>query len=155
MEIKKIGDDITEIDGVVRIEPGPRRYTEIATLELLSNEITASHYHAPFQRQARTKDRKITFEGETYVVSEEGDPVVDEQGAPVMITHYAIDAIGRPIRLGEPMSFINWKQRKTDRTFYVYRKQVADDGVERFLLEGDRATYEEAMSLATTIAAAA
>lgn len=155
MEIRKLGDEITDIDGIVRIEPGPRRYTEIATTKLLANEVTASHYHAPYERQARTKDRSMIFEGQSYVIAADGDPVADQKGEPVMVTHYAIDALGRPIRLGEPMSFINWKQRRTDRTFYVYRKQFADDGIERFLPEGDRPTFEEALSLATTIAAAA
>jgi hypothetical protein len=44
MDIKKLGDTITEIDGKVRIEIGHVRRTEVATEELLSNEVTAAHY---------------------------------------------------------------------------------------------------------------
>lgn len=155
IDIRKVGDEITEVNGIARVEPGPRRYTAIATTELLSDEITARHYFAPFQRQALTKDIRLTFEGNDYVIGGSGDPVVDGAGQPVMVTHYAVDAAGRPIRLGEPMAYINWKQRRTDRTFYVYLKQIADDGQERFLLQNDFPTFEEAISLATTLAAAA
>lgn len=44
MNIVKVGDTITEIDGKVRIEPGPVRRRAIATKALLADEITASHY---------------------------------------------------------------------------------------------------------------
>ncbi len=43
MDIKRKGD-IIEIDGKVRVEAGPLRRSEIATEELLSDEVTAQHY---------------------------------------------------------------------------------------------------------------
>jgi hypothetical protein len=44
MKIEKLGDNITEIDGKVRVELGHVRRKEIATEELLSNDVTAAHY---------------------------------------------------------------------------------------------------------------
>lgn len=43
-DIKKISDTITEIDGKVRIESGPARLRAKATKELLSDDVTATHY---------------------------------------------------------------------------------------------------------------
>lgn len=46
MDIKRISDTLTEIDGRVRVERGPTRRREVATKALLG-EATASHYHLP------------------------------------------------------------------------------------------------------------
>lgn len=44
LEIKRLNEALIEIDGRVRVERGPRMLTAVATEELLSNEVTASHY---------------------------------------------------------------------------------------------------------------
>jgi hypothetical protein len=44
MNIVKLNDDLSEIDGKVRVERGPARKTAKATEALLSNDRTLSHY---------------------------------------------------------------------------------------------------------------
>lgn len=44
MHIVQLNPTLTEIDGKVRVEIGPPRKREVATEELLSDEVTASHY---------------------------------------------------------------------------------------------------------------
>lgn len=42
--MRRVNDDLIEISDTVRIERGRPRRSAIATEELLSNEVTASHY---------------------------------------------------------------------------------------------------------------
>lgn len=44
MQIKRLSETVTEIDGAIRVERGPVRRSEVATTELLSDEVTAGHY---------------------------------------------------------------------------------------------------------------
>lgn len=44
MNIVKVNDDLTEIDGNVRVERGPAKKAGKATEALLSNDKTAAHY---------------------------------------------------------------------------------------------------------------
>jgi hypothetical protein len=123
MDIIKRGD-LTEIDGKVRIEPGPVRRQAIATAELLADTVTAAHYKVGGR-----------------------------------------DALGKPIKLGAPMDYIDW--RSGERAFYVYTRLDLKAGdvdpvskkksaVEftRWMLAGDRPTEHEALSLGTQLAAA-
>lgn len=43
-DIKTIGENITEVGDTLRIEPGPRMVTAIATDALLHDDRTAGHY---------------------------------------------------------------------------------------------------------------
>jgi hypothetical protein len=117
VEIRKISDTITEIDGKVRIEVGHVRRRDVATKELLDDKVTAAHYQV---------------------------------GAP--------DAVGKAIKLGEPMDYIDW--RSEERVYYVYRREMVveplkldePDGpaheVERWVRKGDAPDYEQALTLA-------
>lgn len=149
MKIAKISDTITEVDDIVRIEPGHVRKQAIATAELLSDEVTARHYHLP--KTVKVKDLDAPYKqadgswrvknGKTGEVSvftaEQGDETV---------TLYAIDAKSKAIEEGQTMDYIDWKSR--ERVFYVY---LLVDG--RWESRGDRPTYEVALSLATDLAA--
>lgn len=44
MQIVKVSETATEIDGKVRIDTGPRRKQAVATEEILGDEVTATHY---------------------------------------------------------------------------------------------------------------
>ncbi len=45
MKIERISDTVTEIEDRVRIESGPLRKQATATAEILSDDVTAKHYH--------------------------------------------------------------------------------------------------------------
>jgi hypothetical protein len=92
MQIKKVSDTITDIEGKskVRVEQGHVRRKAVATEELLSNEVTASHYHAPIEE---------TVNGEQKV-------------------RYAIDSFGKRIELGKPMDYVDWLSDA--RVYYLY-----------------------------------
>ena len=67
-----------------------------------------------------------------------------------------IDALGKPIKLGEPMDYIDWKN--PEKVFYVYRREEVTVGkkkakAERFVLKGNRPDYEAALSFATELVA--
>ena len=83
MNVVHINADLIEIDGVVRVERGPKTVTAIATAELLDNSATAAHY-------------------------QEG----------------AADAIGKPIAVGEEMTYHDWLG---EWSFHLY--QLDNDGV--------------------------
>lgn len=95
----EIGDPDTL--GSFRIEPGPVRKVETATNELLADDRTLDHYFAG-QRDTGT---------------------TDNDGNPVM--HTGVDALGKEIKLGEPMTFNDWvgHQQGVDGAscFYLYR----------------------------------
>lgn len=64
--------NIIELNGKVRIEPGPARLTDIATAELLG-ALTAEHYHLPYPDPetgetvyARDADGKPIEEGKEF-----------------------------------------------------------------------------------------
>lgn len=140
MDIKRVGDgDVIEIDGKFRIEKGPKRLKAVATAELLDDEVTAAHYHAP---------RKVK-----KTVKQDGKDVVVE------VTEVAVDALGKPIELGKEMNYIDWKNRRTNFTYYVYQlKDVEEkdkDGkktvVKRFIPLGDYPDEMAALSYVTSL----
>ena len=109
MKIERKGPDgrVVEIEGKVRIEPGPLRQRAVATKQLIADEVTARHYRV-------------------------GEP----------------DALGKTIKLGNEIDYIHW--RNAAEVFYVY---LLDAKTGRFLPQGQRDTYEEALSVATELAA--
>lgn len=118
-EITSSGD-ITNIGDKIRIEPCPKRVTEIATEELLSDTLTAAHYQV----------------GGT-------------------------DASGRPIVLGEPMTYLCWGGADAAPIIVqnVYQmtpipeEELIDGGAtERFVCVGSYDTRDEAISAGTAIA---
>ena len=99
MDIKiTFNGDIISLGDKVRIERGHCRRNAVATKELLSNDVTAAHYFAGM--------RKVS----------EGGKTVEKVG---------IDALGKPIVLGEPMDYIDWKS--PERAWYLY--QMDKDGI--------------------------
>lgn len=124
MDIKRISETLTEIDGKIRIERGPARRREVATAELLG-EATASHYHLP-------RTEKVD------------DP---ETGKKVQVTIFAKDALGKDIVEGQPFDFIDWKGEYN--TFYVYLKD--EEGL--WQPQGAHDAEDAAMSQAVTLAA--
>lgn len=133
----EIGD--SETLGSFRIEPGPIKLVETATKELLANDRTLDHY----------------FEGQRDTGQ------IDNDGNPVL--HTGVDALGQEIKLGEPMTYLDWvgHQQGTEgaTVFYLYRleKRTAAE-IEDLELDknpppvwrevGTFATEEEAISAA-------
>ena len=78
-----------------RIEPGPRRVTAVVTTELLDDSVTATHY--------------------ALEINDTPEGVPPRQG---------IDALGKPIELGEEMTYLDWvgAQNGTpgSTVFYLY-----------------------------------
>lgn len=147
MKTVKIGDKITELDGIVRIEPGPRRKREVATKELLSEAATASHYYEPFERPATSGDRSVKVGDEEFVVGAGRGTVLKGQ----TVMQHALDAQGKPIRMDEPFDYIDWRNRR-DEVFYIYRLEGEEPG--RWRKRGRQRgyeTFEEAMTFATDL----
>ena len=76
MNVVEINENLTEIDGRVRIESGPTRRTVMATKEILDDNSTAGHYKVGNK-----------------------------------------DAAGKPIVIGESMTYLDWK---ASPGYYVY-----------------------------------
>lgn len=118
MKIKRVSPELTEIDGAIRVESGPARIEAVATEELLSNDVTASHYYA-------------------------GTKMVDG------VEKVGVDANGKPIKLGQKMTYIDWRNRRSNIAWYVYAK----DETGRFAKVGTHDKEDDAMSQATSLAA--
>lgn len=80
INMNRINENLIELDGKIRIERGPKLKIDIATEELLSDEVTAQHYKAP---------------------------VVTEENGEKIIT-YTHDAIGETIELGKEIVYLDW-----------------------------------------------
>lgn len=87
-----------------RIEQGPPLVRAKATQELLSNDKTATHYRAP--QPVRGPDGKV-------IESRKGKPVMDQP----------LDALGKPIRLGEEMAYLDHMLPGDRHGWYVYERQ--------------------------------
>jgi hypothetical protein len=136
MDIKYIGDNIIEIDGKVRIEVGPARIKAIATKELLDDKVTAAHYQV-------------------------SQPVFDPSDPKKQIGWTSVDALGKPIKLGEEFTYIDWKGLQPP-VHYVYTLETVEEvnditgvktKVDRWLPKDAKPTEQEALSAATSIAA--
>jgi hypothetical protein len=106
------GDMIILGDDEIRIEEGPVLKTAIATEELLKDEQTAPHYYVGV--------RPMTF--------------YDAKGKPYEVPAIGRDALGKPIKLGEEMTYVDYVSG--EREFKVYRK-VAVDPTSPTLENGD------------------
>lgn len=104
MEIVRLNATLIEIDGRVRAEQGPRLIETVATLEILSDEVTASHY-----KQTATPE---------MVAAAERD--VDPQPYPPGFAKNACDKFGRPIVIGQPFAYLDWKAPKEAWPWHVY-----------------------------------
>lgn len=130
---------LIEISDTIRIEDAPPRKQAVATKELLDNAVTAKHYQGP---------RKATKE-------EIDDPNVMTKGT----ERFFPDSFGKPIELGKPMDYIDWKCAPEARVWNVYQLQTFDekdkDGkpvkVDRFMPAGTFPTMEEANAFAITL----
>lgn len=106
MTVVEINETLTEIDGRVRIESGPKRVVAVATNELLDDEVTASHYAAGKK-----------------------------------------DAVGKPIVLGEEMTYIDWMG---ERGWYVY-ELVEVDGIQQWAHRSYHADKADAAAAAQAL----
>ena len=87
-----------DISKTVRIDAGPVRRKAIATEELLSDLVTAGHYRAP--RPATAEEIK-------------SEAIMTKDGK-----RYWIDALCKPIELGEEFTYVDWKS--PERAYTVY-----------------------------------
>ena len=139
MDIRKVSDDLIYVGSDMVIERGPVRRQAVATEELLDDKVTASHYYAG-TRKAR-----------------HGAGTIDKVGR---------DSLGRPIVLGQPMDYIDWKS--PERCFYVKKLLKIAKGdvdpitgkkavvpIDRYMPAGDHAypTYEAALGATVELAA--
>ncbi len=130
---------LIEISKRVLIEDAPPRKQAVATEELLDDAMTASHYKAP---------RKATKE-------EIGDPTILTKGDLRLFP----DSMGKPIELGKPMDYIDWRCAEADRVWNVYElKEFAEKDkddkpikVQRFVCAATFPTMEEANAFAITL----
>jgi hypothetical protein len=105
-KVTRKGDMLVLGNDAVRIEEGPALITETATAELLHDDNTAKHYYAGV--------RPMEF--------------VDALGKPYSVPAVGRDALGNPIKIGEPMSYLahGGDKRLTKRCFYIYKRRDVD-----------------------------
>lgn len=100
VDIRRDESGIIHIGDKVRIEAGPRIKTAEATKELLDDTVTASHYQPP---------RRATRE-------ELDDPAILTEGKDRLF----LDALGKPIQLGEQLTYVDWLAPADEHVFNVY-----------------------------------
>lgn len=163
-DIQRHGSYI-EIDGRIRIEPGPRVIEAEATEELLDDAKTATHYRPPVERVATDNDQVVIIDGKEYVVGEgRGKKVYEGKNKPKKVIQYSVDARGIPIELGKPMTYVDWRSKwkpngprtvGKDAVWNVYSLEDPDgDGelLPRFNKKRVCETEEEAMAFAINLA---
>lgn len=99
--------ELIEIGESVRVENGPARKTEIASVALLDDAVTASHY-------------------------KEG----------------AVDAMGKPIVLGEPMTYLDYRGKWV---WYVYQLRDDPAGGQRWMPAGVETSKDRALTAANLL----
>lgn len=111
-EITRRGDTIILGNDEVRIEEGFARKTATATEELLHDDNTAPHYY-----EGTRPEPFVTPKGDTVTISKKG-----------------VDSIGNPIKLGEPMVYLDYggKVAAPERCFYIFAKRPIDPTKEFF-----------------------
>jgi hypothetical protein len=115
--------NLTILSPTVRVEKGPLRKNERATPELLSDQRTASHYYEGVTVRWRDETGNLR-PGQRRLHSEaEARAEVENPATPVtgyQITHAGRDALGKLIRIGEPMDYLDWRG---EWGWYIYRLQ--------------------------------
>jgi hypothetical protein len=94
-----------------RICRSPRRLVAMATRELLSDDVTATHY------KELLPVKEVAIDPET---GRKFTRPKTEGGKPVM--RAGIDARGREIKLGQEMEYLDWRRRKLNPVWNVYQK---------------------------------
>ena len=128
MKITRTNDDRFEIvtdKKKARIERGPRKITAKATKELLSDDVTASHYFA---------GERDTPAGAVGIGNKKPEKIV------------GLDANGKQIKIGEDMTYIDWKNRNTNSVWHIY----LHDG-ERYQSSGQAETQDVALTAAINL----
>lgn len=110
-EITRRGDTIILGNDEVRIEAGPARVTATATEELLHDDLTAAHYYVG--------TRPMTL---------------NTPKGPVEVSAEGRDSLGKPIVLGQPMTYLDHGGNKApgSRCFYIFAKRPVDPTKETF-----------------------
>jgi len=121
---------IKQISPRVRVEPGPVVREEECTEALLADEKTAKHY------QLTPKDPAT------------GDFYRDDKGGHIG----SRDAIGRPIELGKPMRYLDYRG---PRVWKIYLWEDHDDHRQGgwYAYVEEHPEYEDAIMAATKLAA--
>lgn len=110
-QLTRRGDMIVLGDDEVRIEEGAVRKTATATEELLHDDNTAPHYYAGV--------RPMTF---------------NTPKGPIDIPAKGRDSLGNVIKLGQPMTYLDYGGAKApgERCFYIFTKHPIDPTKETF-----------------------
>ena len=128
MATVRINSDLVEIDGIARVERGPKTCVAIATEALLDDAVTAGHYFANL-----TEKELAEFP--------EGSPHPPK----------SFDALGKPIYIGEEMTYRDWLGEPWYHV-YQWEEPIEKDKEGIWTKVGEFATEAEAVSEATKIA---
>lgn len=106
MKTTRVGAMLVLGNDEARIEEGPMLKTAVATAELLNDDNTAPHY----------------FEGVREIT------LTDAEGKQFTEQMLGRDALAKPIKLGEEMSYLDHggKVAQGERCFYVYVRRPID-----------------------------
>lgn len=133
---------LIDVSETVRIESGPARKRAKASADLLDNKVTASHYLPPRPAtKAEIADPSALTEGKQF---------------------FYRDAMGKPIKLGETMDYIDWLAPDDEHVWTVYQAdsdsliiETDDDGnkieLPRFMPISVHATRAEAETAAAAL----
>jgi len=119
-----LSETLIEYDGRVRIERGPRLFEVAkATPELLSNDITAGHYH----RGGRDKFNRIIvideFEGDVFGPDRPHPTKKKKDGSPVLIPNSGellTRGAGPLVKEGQPFAYLNWLEDRENWPWHLY-----------------------------------
>jgi hypothetical protein len=130
----RIREGYVDIDsGNMVVERGPKLMKAKATPEILSDAVTASHYHLP-----------------KPLLDDKGKQMKTRDGKPAL--QYARDAKGKLIKEGEQFEYLDWNN--PDRwTWYIYKKgmlpQLDATGQQIYTEEGEPVMREGLIELGT------
>ena len=95
VDVRRVHEDMVDVGDTVKLERGPQRITAVATEQLLDNMTTAPHYFAPTRVKTPTGVQEVS----------------------------ARDAEGKPIRLGESMTYLDWMTPRDQQGWYLYERE--------------------------------
>jgi hypothetical protein len=98
-KLKKVHDELHELGPNIRIERGPPLRVGKAAEELLSDANTATHYHLP--KRFKSDDGQV-------------------------MEKVATDALGKPIRKGEIITYLDWNRPRDEQGWYLYRRETKE-----------------------------